>query len=209
MGQRVPDRILRMAGPYQDGGAVLRAASVDAGAFLQGEWWRVITGLTVHSDPTHLAGNVLSILLLGYAVCLAFGAGIGWTLILGSGIAGNIAACFFHGPDHVSVGASTACFGALGIVSARQAVRYFRHYGLAGGIWSRTWIPLGAGLAVLTMLGTGERSESRRACVRIRRRTSPVRPVHVTRRGPDTRLGAANPPTRLSRRDHERLARGA
>lgn len=146
-------------GPYHGGSAVLRKASVDAAAFLNGEWWRVVTGLAVHSDPTHLAGNILCMLLLGYAVCFSFGAGTGWTLILAAGIAGNIAACFFHGPGHVSVGASTACFGALGIMSARQAIRNLRHYGLAGGIWSRTWVPVGAGVALLTLLGTGERSD--------------------------------------------------
>jgi len=146
-------------GPYNSGSAPLREASVDAEAFLGGEWWRVITGLTIHSDPTHLAGNILSLLLLGYAVCLSFGGGLGWALILATGIAGNTAACIFHGPGHLSVGASTACFGALGLLSTRQAIRNLRHHGLAGGIWSRTWIPLGAGIAVLTMLGTGQGSD--------------------------------------------------
>ena len=146
-------------GPYRGESVALREAAVDAGAFLDGEWWRVITGLTVHADPTHLAGNVLSLLLLGYAVCVSFGGGVGWALILATGIVGNIAACMLHGPDHISVGASTACFGALGIMSTRQALRNLRHYGLAGGIWGRTWVPLGAGIAMLTLLGTGERSD--------------------------------------------------
>ena len=146
-------------GPYDGGNAVLRRAAVDAEAILRGEWWRLITALTVHSDPGHLAGNVLCLLLVGWAVCQSFGGGLGWALVLAAGIAGNAVACLFHGQDHVSVGASTACFAALGIMATCQAIRNLRRFGGARTVWSRTWIPLGAGLALLTLLGTGPRSD--------------------------------------------------
>jgi len=146
-------------GPYDAGSAVLRRAAVDTEAVLHGEWWRLITGLTVHSGAAHLAGNALFLLLLGYAVCLSFGGGLGWALILAAGIAGNAVACVLHGVHHVSVGASTACFGALGIMSALQVIRNARRFGARWGVWSRTWVPLGAGLALLTLLGTGPRSD--------------------------------------------------
>lgn len=146
-------------GPYHDGNAVLRCAAVDTEAILQGDWWRVITALTVHSGPVHLAGNVLCLLLLGHAVCLSFGGGVGWALILAAGVAGNAVACLFHEQGHVSVGASTACFAALGIMSTHQAIRNLRRFGGPRSIWSRTWVPLGAGVALLTLLGTGPRSD--------------------------------------------------
>jgi len=146
-------------GPYDAGNAVLCGAAVDSEAVLHGEWWRLVTALTVHSGAAHLASNVLFLLLLGYAVCLSFGGGLGWALILASGIAGNAVACLFHGLHHVSVGASTACFGALGILSTHQMIRNLRRFGAMRSVWSRTWVPLGAGLALLTLLGTGPRSD--------------------------------------------------
>jgi len=147
-------------GPYDGGSALLRRAAVDASAVHHGEWWRLITALTVHSGVAHLTGNVMCLFLFGYAVCLSFGGGLGWTLILAAGIAGNTVACVFHGPEHVSVGASTACFGALGIMSTHQAIRNLRRFvGPVRSIWNRSWVPLGAGLALLTLLGTGPQSD--------------------------------------------------
>ena len=146
-------------GPYEGGSALVRGAAMDTNRLFAGEWWRLLTALTAHSGPTHLAGNVVCILLFGYAACSTFGSGLSWLLILGSGILGNAAAGLLHGPDHISVGASTACFGALGILSAAQAIRKLRQHGFSRSIWSRTWIPLGAGFALLTLMGTGPRSD--------------------------------------------------
>ena len=146
-------------GPYSDGSALARGAAMDTNLAFGGEWWRMLTALTVHSGPTHLAGNVICLLLFGYAVCQTFGGGLGWAMILASGIAGNAAAGLVHGPDHISIGASTACFGALGILSTCQSVRNLRRHGFSRSIWSRIWIPIGAGFALLTLLGTGPQSD--------------------------------------------------
>ncbi len=146
-------------GPYSRASTLACGAAMDTDLFFSGEWWRAVTALTVHAGPGHLAGNVASILLFGYAVCQVFGGGLGWILILAAGIMGNAVAASLHGSDHISVGASTACFGALGILSACQAIRNLRQFGFSASIWNRTWIPIGAGLALLTLLGTGERSD--------------------------------------------------
>ena len=146
-------------GPYDGGGAVLRRAAADTDAIFNGEWWRVVTALTVHSGPVHLAGNAMCLLLVGFGICEVFGGGMGWALVLASGIVGNILATMLHGPGHVSVGASTACFGALGILSSHQAIRNVRRYGRPRSIWSRVWLPVGAGIGLLTLLGTGPRSD--------------------------------------------------
>ena len=146
-------------GAYSGANRLAHAAAMNTELFFAGEWWRAVTALTVHSGPGHLAGNVVSISLFGYAVCRVFGAGLGWILILISGIAGNTIAASVHGPYHVSVGASTACFGALGILSGCQAIRNLRQFGLRVHLRNRSWIPIGAGLALLTLLGMGERSD--------------------------------------------------
>jgi len=146
-------------GPYDGGSKILSRAAANTDAIFDGEWWRVVTALTVHSGPVHLAGNVVCLLLMGYALCGVFGGGLSWALILAAGIVGNILAALLHGPGHVSVGASTACFGALGILSAHRALQNQRRYGKPRGVWNRTWLPIGSGVALLTVLGTGPRSD--------------------------------------------------
>ena len=146
-------------GPYSHSHALASGAAMDTDRFLAGEWWRTVTALTVHSGVTHLVGNVVGLLLLGHAGCQTFGGGLGWLLILASGMVGNAAASWLHGSGHVSVGASTACFGALGILSACQSTRKLRQHGFSTSIWSRMWVPIGAGFALLTLLGTGEQSD--------------------------------------------------
>lgn len=146
-------------GPYDHAHPVLRSAAVDAEAVLAGEWWRVVTGLTVHADVDHLLGNIVSLLGFGYAVCVCFGAGLAWALMLAAGVGGNVLVCLLSDGRSLSVGASTACFGALGILCSRQALRNRPRYRTGRSIWDRTWLPLGAGLALLSLLGTGPRSD--------------------------------------------------
>jgi membrane associated rhomboid family serine protease len=123
-------------------------------AVREGEWWRLVTSLTLHADIRHLLGN----LCIGGAVilllCRELGSGLAWSLLLGSGILGNLANSWLQSPDHRSLGSSTALFGAVGIFSAMGMVRYHR-YPL------RRWlVPLAAGAAFLAMMGSeGERTD--------------------------------------------------
>jgi membrane associated rhomboid family serine protease len=146
-------------GPYDPTIPYLRAASADAAGIVAGEWWRVVTALTLHSGVVHLAGNALCLLLVGHAVCRLFGGGVGWLLMLGSGVAGNAAVAWIFRTEHISVGASTSSFGAIGVLVAYRAWRSFRRYRDWRSIWGRTWIPVGAGLALLALLGTGPQSD--------------------------------------------------
>jgi rhomboid protease GluP len=79
-----------------------------------GEWWRFLTPVFLHSGFTHLAMNTLSLYFLGTAVERMYGNTRFLFLYLFSGITGFIASYLFI--DNVSVGASGAiagCFGAL------------------------------------------------------------------------------------------------
>ena len=146
-------------GPYDPENALLRAASADADAILAGQWWRALTALTVHAGFTHVAGNALGLLFLGHAVCRLFGGGLGWLLLLGSGVVGNLAVAFLVRSAHISVGASTACFGAIGILVTFQTLQMLRRWQDWRSIWSRVWMPLGSGIALLALLGTGPDSD--------------------------------------------------
>jgi len=119
---------------------------------LGGEVFRAVTGLTLHVNSLHLIGNLLGILLFGTAVCSIMGGGLGWFLILVTGISGNLITALLYRTDHLSVGASTAVFGALGILAAYQ---FFQKIKIPGQR-IKAWIPLGGGLALLGLLGSGQ-----------------------------------------------------
>jgi membrane associated rhomboid family serine protease len=130
--------------------------AADAGLIRAGEWWRTVTALTLHADHEHLFGNLIAGIGFGTLAAQLFGAGLAWLAILLSGILGNALNAFLQVPDHGAVGASTALFGALGIVSGCTWLR--RKVPWRGGI--RRWAPLSAGVLLLAYLGfAGERTD--------------------------------------------------
>jgi len=142
-------------GPYRAQAPLFQSAAADSDRILAGEWWRAITALTVHAELSHLLANVICLYFLGQAVCRIMGGGLGWVLILGAGVAGNASVAWLLQSDHVSVGASTSGFGALGVLTAYQFIQRWRYGESTPGMWERTWLPLGAGLALLAVMGTG------------------------------------------------------
>jgi membrane associated rhomboid family serine protease len=134
-----------------DPAGILKKAGASAGAIASGELYRTATALTLHADVLHLAGNIVGIAVFATAVCHLTGAGVGWAMVLASGLLGNLANAWLVAPEHLSVGASTAVFGALGILSA---VQFYRKRS-AGDAGLRAWLPLAGGLALLAFLGSG------------------------------------------------------
>jgi len=138
------------------------AGGVDATRMVEyGEWWRAITALTLHGDVVHLVSNLVA--GVGFALLLArfFGAGAGWLLILITGAAGNALNAWIHYPEaHLSIGASTAVFATLGLITGI-------------GLWvavmqpAERWtmprwlIPAFGGLTLLGLLGVGEGLDGR------------------------------------------------
>jgi len=124
--------------------------SADATRMMAGEWWRAITALTLHADAPHLAGNAAATVVLVTAVCWQLGPGVGLWLLLLAGAGGNAITAAVQGGDHVAVGASTATFGAIGILAA---LRIIGGRPAAGG--RKSWVVIAASLALLAFLGTG------------------------------------------------------
>ena len=119
-----------------------------AGRILDGQWWRLVTALTLHADLLHLISNLAFGGLFIVWLCRDLGSGLAWSLLLGSGILGNLANAWLQPTDHSSVGASTLVFGAVGILAALSLVRYRRHR-------KKRWaLPVAAALALLALLGT-------------------------------------------------------
>lgn len=122
--------------------------SAQAGQILHGQWWRAVTALTLHADLTHLLSNLTIGGVFIILLCRELGSGLAWSLLLASGTLGNLLNALVQSPAHRSVGASTAVFGAVGILAAISMVRYRHH------LQRRWFVPAAAGLALLALLGT-------------------------------------------------------
>ena len=128
---------------------------VDAQAVVAGgQWWRLITGLTLHADAVHLLGNVLLGGMLIHLFSGSVGYGLAWAMLLGAGTLGNALNVLLRQSAHHSVGFSTAIFAVIGLLASMQVVRLRRQ------AWRQMALPLGAGAALLAILGSkGERTD--------------------------------------------------
>lgn len=122
---------------------------------LHGELYRSVTSLMLHADPLHLMGNIAGIAIFGTAVCSITGWGVGWLMILATGIVGNLTNALLYESGHISIGASTAIFGAIGILSAHQFFQKFN----PSGQKMKAVLPLACGLALLGILGSGKHTD--------------------------------------------------
>lgn len=128
--------------------------SADAAAIVAGEYWRALTALMLHADTMHLMGNVVFGSFFGYYVGRYLGEGFGWSMILLGGVLGNTVNAWVQSPLHRSVGASTAVFAALGILTAYRWRRGFEPH----TSWRVRFAPLYAGIALLAFTGTAGES---------------------------------------------------
>ncbi|WP_243372568.1 rhomboid family intramembrane serine protease [Geotalea sp. SG265] len=122
--------------------------NADASRILAGEWWRLATALTLHADAGHLLSNLAIGGIFAFWLCRQLGSGLAWSLILLSGMLGNLINAWLNRPQHTSIGASTAVFGAVGILAA---VNMLRH---PHPLQKRRILPIAAALSLLAMLGT-------------------------------------------------------
>ncbi len=129
----------------------LERGGADAHRILHGELWRTVTALTLHADVVHAVSNAAAAAIFIGMVSSLLGLGLSSALVLFAGAAGNFANAFLYGSAHFSIGASTAIFGAVGLVSGLTMVKNRRERSSN----RRAWMPIAAGLALLGMLGSG------------------------------------------------------
>lgn len=115
---------------------------------LAGEWWRMFTAAFLHGGPDHLAGNLVSLYVLGIACEHALGARGMLMLFILSALGGSIVSAWLSpGP---SVGAFGAIFGLMGgivLVLHRHRDRFFvrdKRIGVVIAVWAAYTLVLGA-----------------------------------------------------------------
>jgi len=130
---------------------IINRFGASAVKILDGEYYRSVTALMLHKDEVHLVGNMAGLFIFGTALCSVTGWGIGWLLILVSGAAGNMINAYMYESAHVAIGASTAVFGAVGLLAGYQGFKRKR----TPKKMKTVWVPIACGLALLGLLGSG------------------------------------------------------
>lgn len=135
-----------ITGPWSEHGSWFADGALSGRqVLLHGQWWRVLTALTLHANPVHVVSNAVIGGVVVHFLCKILGSGLGWLLIVLVGALGNSINIILQGQGHNAVGFSTAVFGAIGILSGLEMKR---RCGLKGLI-----LPVGAGISLLAMLG--------------------------------------------------------
>ena len=130
--------------------------AAQTGLMLKGEWWRAVTALCLHTSGAHLLGNLVFGTVFLMLLSQVTGAGVAALTMIAAGASGNVLSALVRSPEYTSIGASTAIFASIGLLSAlRQARRpYFAISAL------RNWTPVAGGLALLSFLGlSGENTD--------------------------------------------------
>ena len=139
----------------------IELGALDTWRTLHGEPYRALTALTLHADVEHLFANILFGSPFFILLCRRTGVGPAVALTLLAGTLGNLANALYRQSGHVSLGFSTSLFGVVGLYAALMAadeILHALHYRtvaprlLLRGL-RRALIFLGAGVAVLAMLG--------------------------------------------------------
>lgn len=143
------------AGTWQQQSRWFLAGAGDSGSILaDGQYYRLITALTLHADGLHLLGNCLFGGFLLHYYFQLLGNGIGLAGLLITATLANLLNVIGHGPGHHFVGFSTAVFSVIGILSS---LNFRRHSSLGR---THLLMPLMAGTAMLAMVGSsGEHTD--------------------------------------------------
>lgn len=136
-------------------GGYIEKFGLSADAVCHGELYRVVTALMLHSGTVHLVGNLAGLMIFVTPVCSIQGFGTGLLSVVLSGASGNYFTALLYQSGHVSVGASTAVFGAVGVLSAHRFLGKFRDASQR----FRAWLPLAGGVCMLGLFSAGAHTD--------------------------------------------------
>ncbi|MFO1090071.1 MAG: rhomboid family intramembrane serine protease [Hyphomicrobiales bacterium] len=118
-------------------------------AILNGEVWRAVTALTLHADGQHILSNLLFGTVVTLLLAQVTGAGVALLAMIVAATAGNLVNAALTAPGHATIGASTAIFAGLGLLTALR--QDWRRDSWREG-W-RVFVPLSGGIMLLAMTG--------------------------------------------------------
>ncbi len=124
---------------------------VDGVLIRAGEWWRIVTALTLHSGLQHLAGNLVFGIMFGLFAGRLLGSGVAWLSIVVAAATGNALNTLLLESAHRAIGASTAVFAALGLMAGFV----WRSKLMVQDRWPYRLGPIVGGFALLAYTGTG------------------------------------------------------
>lgn len=127
--------------------------AMDAAAVFHGrEFWRPLTALFLHADFPHLASNLLGGLLVFAAVVSTLGRVRGWLGLAAAAGLGNLGIAWLHYPsEYRSLGASTAVFAGIGLLTGHALRGMAAHGGRAR--WRALFVPGATGFIMLGLYG--------------------------------------------------------
>lgn len=129
----------------------IAAGRIDGELIRDGEWWRTFTALTLHGSLKHILGNIVFGVFFGLLAGGLVGPGVAWLTIVLSAAVANTLNVFLLDEEHRAIGASTAVFAALGLVSGFV----WRAKLMAQERWAWRLGPVVGGIALLAYTGTG------------------------------------------------------
>jgi len=134
----------------------LRSAGIlDSDKVARGQWWRLLTAVTLHQGPPHLMANAsMGFILMGLAMA-RYGAGVALLATFLAGVAGNAADLLVYTQPHQSLGASGMIMGALGAITV-QSFSFWRKIRPGGRFLFRA---LAAGVLILVLVGFSQDSD--------------------------------------------------
>ena len=107
---------------YDTDGTYFYALANNYEAVQNGQVYRLITSMFLHSDIIHIACNMYALYVLGPVVERYYGKTKFLFIYMLSGILGSIFSAAFMSAETISIGASGAIFGLLG------SIAYFTYY---------------------------------------------------------------------------------
>lgn len=147
--------IYGLSGEWSSKSPMFALGAGDSEKILQaGQYYRLVTALTMHADTVHLLSNCVLGGFLLHFLLLITGNGIGLFTVLASSTLANYINVILHGPGHRFVGFSTAVFVVIGMLCTINFARKSEHS------YYRIGMSIMAGLALLAFLGSsGERTD--------------------------------------------------
>lgn len=134
---------------------ILKYGRFSAAEVLNGDYYRLFTAQTLHSDDAHLFSNVVSLFLFISLTTPTLGYGFSWLTILLGGALGNLLNALLYQTGHYSIGASTAVFSTIGIFSVigiKEKITVHRSL-------KSIYVPLIGALGLFAMLGSNPNSD--------------------------------------------------